>query len=81
MPKENVNCVAMTGLRAEVGWSAEPGHVQVATVHTDSPVHWADGDSPDGKFNGWFVTLDRDGINRMIRALRKARDAAFGADA
>ena len=31
--------------------------------------------------SGWFVPLTRDGCNRMIRALRKARDAAFGADA
>jgi hypothetical protein len=31
-------------------------------------------------FHGWFVTLDRDGCNRMIRALRKARDAAYGRD-
>lgn len=30
---------------------------------------------------GWFADLDRDGINRLIRLLRKARDAAFGADA
>jgi hypothetical protein len=31
--------------------------------------------------DGIFVDLDRDGINRLIRALRKARDQAFGADA
>jgi hypothetical protein len=30
---------------------------------------------------GWFADLDRSGINRLIRTLRKARDAAFGADA
>jgi hypothetical protein len=30
---------------------------------------------------GWCCQLDRDGINRLIRTLRKARDAAFGADA
>lgn len=28
-----------------------------------------------------YTTLDREGINRLIRSLRKARDAAFGADA
>jgi hypothetical protein len=32
-------------------------------------------------FLGWFVTLNRDGINRLIRALRRARDEALGADA
>lgn len=31
--------------------------------------------------DGVFMTLDRDGINRLIRALRKARDQAYGADA
>lgn len=30
---------------------------------------------------GWFIQLDRAGINRAIRALRKARDQAFGSDA
>lgn len=31
-------------------------------------------------FDGWHVDLDRSGINRMIRALRRARDSAFGKD-
>lgn len=30
---------------------------------------------------GFAVMLDRDGINRTIRMLRRARDAAFGSDA
>lgn len=30
---------------------------------------------------GFAVMLDRDGINRLIRMLRKARDQAFGTDA
>jgi hypothetical protein len=82
MPKENIDCIAMTGLRVEVSWSHAPtGHVQVATVHTDSPINWSDGDSPNGKFNGWHATLDREGVNRLIRQLRKARDTAYGADA
>lgn len=29
---------------------------------------------------GQFTTLDRAGVNRVIRSLRKARDAAFGRD-
>lgn len=28
-----------------------------------------------------WVDLDRDGINRLIRSLRKARDQAYGQDA
>lgn len=35
---------------------------------------------PPEPFYGWHVTLDRDGCNRMIKALRKARDSAFGRD-
>lgn len=31
-----------------------------------------------GGFTGFVSTLDRDGINHLIRTLRKARDAAFG---
>lgn len=30
---------------------------------------------------GWWSHLNRDGCNRLIRLVRKARDAAFGADA
>lgn len=30
---------------------------------------------------GVFMSLDRAGINRLIRTLRKARDAAYGSDA
>lgn len=57
-----------------VGWTRDRDHVEVATR--------AGGDYADDlKRPGLFVQLDRDGINRLIRALRKARDAAFGADA
>lgn len=31
--------------------------------------------------DGVFMSLDRDGINRLIKSLRKARDQAYGADA
>jgi hypothetical protein len=34
-----------------------------------------------GTENGWFVDLNREQINRLIRVLRRARDAAYGADA
>jgi hypothetical protein len=80
MPKENVDCVAIKGFRAEVGWKVD-SHVQVATVNLNSPFVFEGDDADAGKCEGWYVTLDREGINRMIRALRKARDAAFGADA
>ena len=36
---------------------------------------------PPHPCTGFAVMLDRDGINRTIRMLRRARDAAFGSDA
>lgn len=36
---------------------------------------------PSTPCTGFAVMLDRDGINRTIRMLRRARDAAFGSDA
>jgi hypothetical protein len=35
---------------------------------------------PGVSYTGLWVTLDRYGCNRLIRALRKARDSAFGRD-
>lgn len=32
-------------------------------------------------FTGLWSSLDRDGVNQLIRTLRRARDGAFGADA
>lgn len=49
----------------EVSWG-RGRYVQLATVHGD---------------DGLYVDLDRAGINRLIRSLRKARDQAYGADA
>ena len=64
---------------AEVGWCRHKydgmSHVQVGVLAG------GDVDENTGQRPGFFVSLDRDGINRMIRALRRARDAAFGADA
>lgn len=60
---------------ATIGWEREHGHVQLGVLQG--------GDYDEGKRDrpGFFVSLDRDGINRLIRTLRRARDAAFGADA
>lgn len=83
MPKENIDCIAMDELRAELSWGQISGVVQLATTNRDYPIKMpATEENPSGwEFEGWHVTLDRDGINRLIRALRRARDSAFGADA
>lgn len=82
MPKININDEVVDGFRVEVGWETER-YVQVATTNVHSKLRLEEGDTPENSegFRGWHVTLDREGINRAIRALRKARDAAFGADA
>lgn len=82
MPKININDEVVNGFRVEVGW-AHDKYVQVATTNQNSKLRLEEGDTPDSSepFYGWHVTLNREGINRAIRALREARDGAFGADA
>ena len=61
--------------RVEVGWQRGLMDVQIGSVNPEA------GDDPHDPKRGWFVHLDREGVNRLIRSLRKARDQAFGADA
>ncbi len=85
MPKENIDDIVIGGFRTEVSWSTSAtgdGYVQLATVNTNSLLTLP-GDNPGDPvqpFDGWRVTLDRAAINRAIRTLRRARDAAFGRD-
>lgn len=89
MPKEFINCEdygrevtfigpsgereagAMPTVAGCVVWNKEVGHVAVRIVDRQK--------DPDG-FEALNLNLDREGINRMIRFLRKARDDAFGRD-
>lgn len=61
--------------RLRIGWSKEAGHVEVATVAPDGVVL-----EPGVEANGWFMQLDRGGINHAIKVLRQARDQAYGKD-
>ena len=79
MPKENINCDGSDAIRVEVHWETDR-FVDVATTirrdeqqTSDAPEHFT--------WSGTHSTLDRAGINRLIRVLRRARDAAYGADA
>ena len=64
--------------QVRVGWSKETGAVQIATLSDlKVPVERAKG-VVDG--NGFYVNLNRQGINDLIRVLRKARDQAYGKD-
>jgi hypothetical protein len=94
MPKENINDCITPGMRVEVGWGAiagadDSGYVQVGATNERVPLvpqvvcdDKGNSIEHDGEpITGWFVHLDRAGINRLIKALRKARDSAYGADA
>lgn len=64
---------------AEVRWHRWPeSHVQVVTRLKGYEIY-AEPGTPTCEY-GMYVTLDRDGINRLIRNLRRARDQAFGRD-
>lgn len=65
-----------TGLPVAVG--CECGTSWSETAIRECPEEIEKGRS---KLDGWHVTLDREQINRLIRVLRRARDAAFGSDA
>jgi hypothetical protein len=54
----------------------------VPEVRQLSPIESANGETEDeaAQFTGLWGTFDRDEINRLIRVLRRARNAAFGAD-
>jgi hypothetical protein len=70
--------------RVEVGWHRDAG-VQIATTLLQPGAQrdreFIDGSEP-GRFawDGQYVDLNRPQINELIRALRHARDAAFGRD-
>lgn len=66
----------------EVRWSREGSHVQVVTRALEREFGF-DPSSPETEIPvgyGYFVDLDRQGINALIRNLRRARDQAFGRD-
>lgn len=57
------------------------GHVQVAL---ECDTEWADrllADNDDERAFIYAPVMSRDDINKMIRVLRRARDAAYGSDA
>ncbi len=95
MPKEKVYDSSEM-FDFEVGWSKEGQNVQlgILTHNGCSIKDWLAGRSEIGSpsvddpskmsvlpsFESLWGTLDRSQINRLIRALRKARDEAYGRD-
>lgn len=88
MPKEVVATADQHDV--EVAWGRDAGYVQVGTVaaehhsleefleHARAPEN--DGPGVAAQYRGLFGTLDRNGVNHLIRVLRRARDQAFGRD-
>lgn len=66
----------------DVRWGREQGYVQVVTKAENAfGGRWAgEEDVATHVTDGFFVDLDRQAINGLIRNLRRARDQAFGRD-
>lgn len=79
MPKEVVYGNGNTGLisHVAVGWGRDT-NVQIGVVNGPQSEIAIDGVVADP---GLWMDLNRAQINRLIRSLRRARDAAYGADA
>ncbi len=83
MPKTNVypphTEADQATTRIEVCW--HNGGAQIATTSLVNPTTIVPGEpaEPEWKSDS-FVDLDRRGINTLIRALREARDKAYGRD-
>ena len=41
---------------------------------------WAGSQDQSSEKHGWWVDLDRAGVNQLIKNLRRARNVAFGSD-
>ncbi len=66
--------------RVEVGWRPD-GDVQIATTALTDPATVVNGQAVEPAWHSTsYVDLDRAGINTLIRALREARDKAYGRD-
>jgi len=89
MPKEVIHSKYTPDLEStyvQVGWTRGNEHVEIATVAPTGRLAIFDPDTgthilTESVTPGWFMQLDRNGINQMIRVLRRARDQAFGEDA
>lgn len=70
----------------QVLWGRETQHVQLVSKcinrSTGDDMGPPDERTPREMYftDGFYVTLDRAGINKLIRDLRRARDQAYGKD-
>lgn len=84
MPKTIINSRFPSELEQthlHIGWTKDGSeHVEVSVQNETIAAECAAQGRPHDSRSGWFVQLDRAGINRAIRSLRQARDDAFGRD-
>lgn len=78
MPSETI--IKSDNSQFTVGWAKQGSSLDPAVTLSD----WRAELDPNGAFSAWKPSsayrLDRDGINRLIRVLRRARDQAYGLD-
>lgn len=79
MPKENVNGEFNGETRVEVSWASEK-YVQLTTAMRREVAATPEQPAHVTYDTGTYVSLDRYGINRLIKLLRRARDSAYGRD-
>lgn len=81
MPKEKIYDLVDL-FDVQVIWDEHSVQVGIETHDGRSLAeHLTGGGETPADFTGLWGTYDRTGVNRLIRALRRARDSAFGADA
>lgn len=84
MPKEIIRHVGSDDIRGELSWSREGHYVQLTTGIKMVRHHEGTVDTPaydDEEFDaGAYIQLDRDGLNKLIRDARRARNMVYGAD-
>lgn len=82
MPRESVYGTDGDNTAVKVGWD-HTGSVQVG-VGASGGFTFVEplpkGVTVNGPYDDLWVSLDRHGINTLIRHLRKARDTAYGRD-
>lgn len=65
---------------AVVGWEPDK-YVQVGVqAHNQHNITITAGEQQQASFESLWGTFNRTGINRLIKALRRARDSAYGRD-
>ncbi|HEY2101485.1 MAG TPA: hypothetical protein VGH72_33815 [Pseudonocardia sp.] len=84
MPKEIIRHRGTEQYRGELSWSREGQFVQMTVGEVRTEHHEGTADTPSFDeqtfLAGDYIQLDRDGLNKLIRDARRARNQVFGAD-